>query len=125
MLFLSRGHTPGKERNQHVLEGREIADQVERLKDKADLLAAIDVLASLGHGDETLAIHLDLTAAGPVNCSQHVQERTLTRAAGADDEGELAAVDPAVDASQRLHPPGAAAVRLPDVHHLDHRLASM
>ena len=37
-------HAPGQERDQHVLERRQVADQVERLEDEADLVAAIGVL---------------------------------------------------------------------------------
>ena len=43
-LLLLRRHAPGQERHQHVLEGREVADQVERLEDEADLVAAVEVL---------------------------------------------------------------------------------
>ena len=37
-------HAPRQERHQHVLQRRQVADQVERLEDEADLVAAIGVL---------------------------------------------------------------------------------
>ena len=68
-LLLVRGDAPGQERHQHVLEGREVADQVERLEDEADLLAAIEVLHGLGHGDQVLAVHQDLAAGSAGRCA--------------------------------------------------------
>src|SRR5271165_72769 len=93
LLLLGRD-SPGQEGNEHVLEGREVADQVERLEDEADLFAAIKIRHRLGHGDEILSVDQDRALGWPVDGSQHVEKRALARAAGSDDEGEPAPLDP-------------------------------
>src|SRR5262249_23644473 len=115
----------GKKGNKHILECGEIADQVERLEDEAYLLTAGAGLGAFRHRDQVLPVHQDLALSRPVDRPQHVEERTLARAARTDDEGKLAAFDPAIDTSERINPAGPAAVRLPDIHHFDHLLASM
>jgi len=115
------GQAAGQERHQYVLHRRQVADQVERLEDESDPVAAVAVLLGLGHRGQVLALDPDRPRVGPVERAQQVEKRALARAGGTDDEREPSLGDPATDPAQRLDPPVAALKPLPHIRHIDHR----
>ena len=65
---------------------REVADQVERLEDEPDLVAAVVVLLGLGHRGEVPAVDADRPRVGRSSAAEQVEQRALARARRPDDE---------------------------------------
>ena len=67
------------------------------LEDHAELAIAQRIAAAGGKVVDTRSVVVDLARVRPVQQSQQVQQRTLARAAGADDRDELAGLDVEID----------------------------
>ena len=95
--------TPERDvREEHVVDRREIADQVEGLVDEPDLVAAVVVLLGLGHRGDVPALDPDRARGRAVERTDQVQQRALARARRADDEGARLAGDPERHPAQGL-----------------------
>ena len=62
------------ERKQHVVDGRQVMDQVELLEHEADLLAAEDILLDLVHRGDGLAVDRDRSRGRAVESAQEVKQ---------------------------------------------------
>ena len=103
--------TPGDgERQREVLGGAQHRQQVERLEDEADLVAAqCGELALLQPGDLD-AVDLDRAGGGPVEPGEEMHEGRLARARRAHDGRQPAALEIDGRAAQRVHDGVALAV---------------
>jgi len=84
-----------------VVGDREVGDEVEELKDEADLAAAQLRPGRLAELVDSAAAEVDLAGCGSVEPAEQVQQGRLAAARGAHDADELALGDRQVDAAQR------------------------
>ena len=110
-------------RQLHVLESRQVLDQVIELEDEADVPAAVlgelpGVVAA-----HLAAVHQDGPLRAGVHPAQHVQHRGLARPAGAHDDHELPLLDLKADVVHGADLHLAAAVDLRHVPKGHERLA--
>lgn len=85
------------ERNLHVLAGSESRDQLERLKDEADLLAAKAGAVVLAERAEVGAVEDDPAAGGAVEAREQAEQGGLAAARGTDNGEEVAIIKMEVD----------------------------
>jgi hypothetical protein len=85
---------------------------VERLEHEADRVAAQPGQGGLAHLVDTLPGQPQLTAGGPLQPAEQVQQRGLAAAARPHDGHRLATFDVQVDLVDRAHQRGALAVFL-------------
>ena len=90
----------GQLRDQHVLRGRELRQQVVVLEDEADLAAAEAGQIGRGEGERVDAVEADDPPVGRVEGAEDVEQRALARPAGADDRQRLAGGEGEGDAAQ-------------------------
>ena len=103
------------EREEDVLLGGQHRQQVEELKDEADVLAAqLGELAVAERGDRG-PVDPHLARGRPVQPGQEMHERRLARARRAHDRGQLALGDRHRDAAQGVHGRVAGAVAAAEV----------
>src|SRR5687768_1537299 len=116
------GRSGDEQRQHHVLERAELAQQVVKLEYEAELPVpdlGEALLALLG---EDLPVEPDFARCGLVERAQQVEQRALPRAARADDRHELAAAHGEIDAGQHLDEVAVAAgVHLAEGVRLEHR----
>ena len=106
------GACAGDRQRQHdVLLRRQRRQQVERLEDEADVLAAQARELAVVHARDVLAGDVDRARAGRVEAGEQVHQRRLARARRAHDGGELAGREVERDAAQRVDGRVALAVR--------------
>ena len=84
-------------RQQDVLEGVEVRQQLERLEYETDALGAEGRPAVLVAGEQVLAEEPDGTCRGNVESRQQSEQCRLARTGGADDRNRLAGCDPQID----------------------------
>ena len=89
-------------RQQDVVDGRQVVDQVELLEHEADLLAAERVLLDLVHRGDGLAGDLDRSRGRPVESAQEVKQRALARPRRPDEKRAGARRNLERNAPQRL-----------------------
>jgi hypothetical protein len=100
VLALFGGHAPVGEGQLDVLVDRQVADQVERLEDEADLAVAdAGPLGEREVGHLLLVQHV-LAVAGRIEQAQDRQQRGLAAAGGAGDRDVLTVADLHVDPRQ-------------------------
>jgi hypothetical protein len=61
-------------------------DQVEGLKNEADLVASEAIPLVLGHGGDIILVHSDPPRGRPVESAQEGEQRALARSGRPDDE---------------------------------------
>ena len=88
--FLSGRPPREPHRQQHVLQGREAGQQIERLEHVADPLGAEAVALGLGHQRDVPVVDPHLARVGPADAGDDVQQRGLAAAAAADHHHLLA-----------------------------------
>ena len=103
------------ERQRQVLLRRECRDQVERLKNQADVPAAEEREVAVAHPFELSAVDDDAALVGHGQAGHEVEQRALAAAAGAHDGEELALGDLQAHAVERGHRPVTLAELLADV----------
>ena len=85
------------ERQEDVLPGRHVGEELVRLEDEADLPPPEEREVVLGHGVDRSPVEEDLAARGAVEAGHEAEERRLAAARRAQDGGELARADAEVD----------------------------
>jgi len=92
--------TGDRQRQHDVLVGRQHGDEVERLEDEADLVAAQRGQLAVVERRDLDAVEGDCAGRGTVEAGQTVHERRLARARGTHHGGELAGGERDVDAGE-------------------------
>ena len=82
-----RRQAPRDKREQHVVDGRKVVDQIELLEHESDLLTAEDILLDLVHRGDGLAVDRDGSGGWPVESRQKVKQGALARSRRSDEEG--------------------------------------
>ena len=95
-------HLPDQEGHHHVLQGGEFPQEMMELKDKAQL-----AVPQLGEGGRVQvgvarAVEPDVSARGPIQRAEQVQQGALPGSRRAHDGDELAAVDLELHGAQHL-----------------------
>ena len=103
------------DRQHDVLRRGQRRQQVERLEDEADLVAAQQGERLVLQRRDLGVADVDLPGGRPVEAGQHVQQRRLAGAGRAHDRGELTGGEADADVVQRVHGVVAVAVGLADV----------
>ena len=99
--FALVGHAVEVLRQHHVLERRQVGDQVELLEDEADLLGAEAVQLGVGERGHVLAFEIDLARGGAVQAADQIHQRGLPRARGTHHRQPLAGLDVQRDIVER------------------------
>src|SRR5206468_1828158 len=102
-----------------LLNGRRARQQVELLKNEADLAAAHLRQLVVLETPDLLAVESVASAGRHVQAAEDIHQRTLARAAGPHDRDELAVVDREADALQRAHVNSPEVIDLGDADDLD------
>ena len=98
----SRGESPASSPGSSTLSATvRLRDEVEELKDEADLAAAQQRPGRLAELVDPAPAEMDLAGGGPVEPAEQVQQGRLAAARGPHDADELALGDRQVDAAQR------------------------
>ena len=84
-----------------VVGDREVRDEIEELKDEADLAAAQQRPGRLAELVDPAPAEMDLAGGGPVEAAEQMQQSGLAAARGPHDADELALGDRQVDTAQR------------------------
>src|SRR4051812_43113100 len=88
-----RGFPRGKKRDEDVVDGVEIRQEIEALKDEADVTAAELILPRGIKRRQFFAAKTDGSRVGRVERADEIEEGALAAAGGADDEGKGAGRD--------------------------------
>ena len=91
-----------EERDLDVLRDRELGDQVERLEDESDPPAADAAERAVLEIRDLLAVEPVVAARRAIEAAEDVHERGLPGARRTHDRHVLAAIDPQIDALERL-----------------------
>jgi hypothetical protein len=75
-----------QKRHKHVLDGRQICQKIEILKDEPDLIPAIDIALARGHQRQPPSLADDLAARGLIKRPQKVQKAALPASGGTHDK---------------------------------------
>ena len=95
------------ERQQDVLAGRHVREELVRLEDEADLPAAQEGQVVFRHRVDRRALQEDLPSRRPVEAGHEAEERRLAAARRAEDGGELTRGDGQVDVVEDPEHPAA------------------
>ena len=95
------------ERQQDVLAGRHVREELVRLEDEADLAPAQERQGVLRHRVDRGALEEDLAPRRPVEAGHQAEERRLAAPRRAEDGDELAGADGEVDVVEDPEHPGA------------------
>jgi hypothetical protein len=87
---VAAGHAHQQRRQLHVLDRRQLVDQVERLEDEADAAAAEDRPGGLGEPVHAPAAEAELAGVGAFEPAEQVQQGRLPAAARPHDRHRLA-----------------------------------
>lgn len=109
-----------KVRNQCVVDGVEIVQQVEALKDEPDIVTAIGVPFGIRQSRKRAIFEQNLARRWLVERPNQVQQAALSAARRSEDEVKHASLDRAGHASQSMNVGLAFDVRFGDVLNLDH-----
>ncbi len=85
------------ERQGHIFEAGEARQEIEKLEDEADFVAAEAGEVIVRKCCDRLAVDADLTGGGPVETADEVEEGRFAGAGGADDGDHLAPFDVEID----------------------------
>ena len=118
-----RPHSAIHQRMGHVLEGRRSRQQLKILEDEADLAIANPRQPGFVEACHILAVEAIGARGGPVQASQDVQQRGLSRTGGADERDRLTAMDSQMDVIQRDDGLAAHLVGLADALQFQQRRA--
>ena len=120
------GVHPGQDKRVFdVLECREHRDQIERLEDETDVLAAEVGEFVVGQAVDVGAGNRDLALVGPVQATQQVEQRRLAAARGAQKHREQGRTDGDVDPPQHGHRHGVHLIGLLDALKRGHSLGGV
>ena len=97
-LFLARNHGG----DTHVLQRRELRQELVELEDKADMAVAEGGQVTVLHGEDIRTLDGHLTLGRTVERADDLQERSLAGAGLTDDGHYLALLNPEVDALQHF-----------------------
>src|SRR5207249_2741161 len=81
-----RGNAAGKERHQHVVDGGQVAQQVETLKHEAHLLAPKGTSLASRHAAQTLSCHCEFARSWLVQGTEQLQQSALAAAGWSQHE---------------------------------------
>ena len=87
-------------RHHHILQRRELGQEMVELVDKADVIAPDRRALIVAHGAAGLAAHIDLALIGTLQQAGQMQQRGLAGAGGRDKRHHLAAIQRQVGAFQ-------------------------
>ncbi len=99
----ARVHPSDGEREGDVLLDGQEGYEVEGLEDETRLLTPQPRRLAVREATDHVAVEDDLTARGPVQAAEQVEQRALARARRAHEGDELTTSDREGDAAQRLH----------------------
>ena len=107
-----------------IFERRQVGDQIVELEDKANVGAAVFHELRLVGGAHVAPVHRHSAGGYRIHAAQDVERRGLAGTRGAQDNGELTALNGKARAVERVNAGIALAVRLDDVFEFDisHRL---
>lgn len=114
------GDSLWKVRNQRVVDGVEVVQQIEALKDEADIVSPVSIPFGVAQRGEFAAFEDDLTGCRFVQSADQVQQTAFSAAGWTQDKMELAAVDRAGDTSQCVDLGLPFQVSFGDVLNVDH-----
>lgn len=97
-------------REHYVFYGGEIGDEVELLKDEADLVGAKAVEVAGAHGGDVDTVDPEFTGGGAIEAAEEVDEGAFTGAGGAGDGDPLAGYDGEAGAIEGAHGAGVTGV---------------
>ena len=86
-----------------VFKRRQVADEVIELEDKADVVAAIGRELAGVEAAHARPVDRDGAARAGVHAAEHVEDRRLARARGADDDAEFTLFDRKADVVHRAN----------------------
>ena len=115
------GHARQHERQLDVLGRRHPRNEMEELKDEADLLSPHPGRAEIGERRDVFSIELVDAGSGAIEKADDVQQRRLSRSRGSHDRDVLAGPDLQADVAQGVHFVVADAERPMDLAEEDHR----
>jgi hypothetical protein len=115
-----RAHAAVAQRHVDVVEHVEVGNQVEALKNEADLLVADTRALVVGEAADIRAVELVGTAVEGFQQPRDVQEGRLAGAGGTGHCDELALVDFEAEVAQRVRLDQVRAIDLADVVHGEH-----
>ena len=113
-----------KIRHEHVVNGVQIAQQIEALEDEPHVVAAVSVSLREQHRSELVTVHLDRSAAWQIERTQQVQQAAFPAARWTDDKVERTPSDLARHAPQRVNFGLTSMMHFGDVGELDQVAAS-
>ena len=120
-VHLRQRQAADPQRHADVVQRAEFGQQVVELVDEAEVFVAQPPLRGRIQPAQLAAHQLHRAAGGRIEAAQHVQQRALARAGGADDRQRLAGVDFQVHPAQHLDVEvalvEAAREPLPGQHH--------
>ena len=99
---LARDDAGDDQRHGGVFGGGERGQQIELLKDEADVLPAEACLLAVGHLRQVAAHDEALAVGEGEDAGDDRQQRRLAAAAGADQHGHLAGVNVEIGAAERV-----------------------
>ena len=111
----------GQKRDQHIVECREVAQQIEVLKHEPNLTPAKLIPFPRAEFPQGASENTDRSGVGSVEPAQQVEQAALATPRGSHDERQAATGDFAGQAPQRLHGDGPPPVGLFEIPHGDRR----
>lgn len=102
-------------RHLHVFQGRQGRHQIEELKNKAHVVAAIERQLPVAGASQVLAFKEKFALGRAVHAADHVEQGAFARAAGSDDDQQFAGLDVKIHLAQGKNLRGTAAVNLAEL----------
>ncbi len=114
------GNPARQKGHEDILDGRQIAEQIEALKNKAHIGSAVFVPLAGGQSREPFAVDNDLAGGRFIERPDQIQQRALSAPRWPDDKRERSPLDFAAHAPQRVHLRLASLVDFGDILNLYH-----